>query len=205
MNDQIKIDFLKAAISDAQELIRFTDNKTALATTVVGALIVGVFSIVENTVRYFYYWPFIFWILYLFTAIGIVICLWIIARIIKPTENPLGNINLSDKNKTTVPFYLAPNTYSKDNNLGYVFANSNTYKLANSVDTYIDALNAATEQEIVKSLTIELHKVSFIRNIKNDRFHALVKVVLLTTLIFIAMIVCYHFKLQMFSSCNCAR
>jgi len=47
-----KINFLNNAISDAQELIRFTDTKTAIVITILGGYIVAFFSNLEKIVQY---------------------------------------------------------------------------------------------------------------------------------------------------------
>lgn len=177
-----KIDFLKTSISDTQELIRFTDSKTAIVITILGAYVVAFFTSIEKIIKYSYDYSLWFWLfLILFVAL-LVICVLVTTRIIKPTNNPLKNIKLGSEQLPSLKFYLALNEYSK-NEIFYL-KNSDEFKLSESFETYIGQIKTTTDEDIIKSLTLELFKVSYIRNIKNDRFNILLKLLLLTTITF---------------------
>ena len=47
-----KINFLSLAISDAQELIRFIDTKTAIVITILGSYIVSFFVSLDKIAQY---------------------------------------------------------------------------------------------------------------------------------------------------------
>jgi hypothetical protein len=88
--------------------------------------------------------------------------------------------------ESPLKFFISPNIY---HGYGYPFRNSKKFKLKEKCDSYIEALLASdnsqiTDSDIIKALSIELFKVSFIRNIKEDRFKTLLWVLLLTTLAF---------------------
>lgn len=48
-----KIEFLYFAISDAQELIKFIETKTAVAISIIGSIAVGLFTNLETILKYF--------------------------------------------------------------------------------------------------------------------------------------------------------
>jgi hypothetical protein len=184
MDEEKIIDFLRTAISDAQEGIRFLENKVAFCITVLASIIIGIISIIEHFPEYIFSNNEYLWTILSTTFILIIVCIWITVRIIRPTINPQKNIIISNENNTSIPFYLAPNVYPRNEGIGYIFWNSANFKLAQKGDAYLKGLLQAQNIEIIKSLTLELLKVSFIRNIKNDRFHQLVPFLLYTTFSF---------------------
>jgi hypothetical protein len=178
-----KIDFLKTAISDAQELIKFIDAKTTIIITILGAYVVSYFAslnmIIEHSSEYSNW----FWFLLIIFFMLITLCIIVTTRIIKPTSNPVENINFGSTNKPTLKFFLTPNDYSK----GFLksFTNSKKFKLSENFETYSQALSKATEIDIINSLTLEFFKVSYIRNIKNDRLNTLLWLLFITTIFFV--------------------
>jgi hypothetical protein len=177
-----KIHFLSIAISDAQELIRFIDNKTAIIITILGAFIVSFFAsldkIVDCSEGYInWFWLFLGAFFFL-----IILCIIVTTRIIKPTNNPIENINFEKTNKPTLRFFLTPNDYSGGHFKS--FANSDKFKLKEDFTSYSQIINTVNESEIIDSLTLELFKISFIRNIKNDRFNTLLWLLFFTTISF---------------------
>lgn len=181
-----KIDFLKTAISDAQALIQFTDSKTAVAITILSAYVVSFFTVIDKIVKYSWGYSAYFWFLLFLFFLLLVLCIIVTARIIKPTNNPADNINFESSVKPNLIFFLAPNAYVKDS--FYFFYNSKKFKLKEDFETYLKQILTASEEDILKSLTFELLKVSYIRNIKNDRFHVLLWLLLGTTISFF---ICY--------------
>lgn len=179
-----KIDFLKTAISDAQELIRFIDTKTAIVITILGAYLVSFFASLDKIIEYSFGYSSWFWFFLTAFFVLLSLCIIVTARIIKPTNNPLDNINFGGVTKPTLKFFVTPNDYSK----GFLhsFANSKKFKLKENFETYSQQLNTSTDSDIISSLTLELFKVSFIRNIKNDRFNALLWLLIVTTISFFA-------------------
>jgi hypothetical protein len=181
-----KINFLNTAISDAQELIRFTDTKTAIVITILGAYIVAFFSSLDKIIEYSGGYSLIFWFFLVLFFIFLSVCIWITARIIIPTNNPFENITLGSV-VSPLKFFIGPNKYKEN---FYPFRNSKEFKLEEDCGSYIETLLGSssvpqiTDSDIIKSLSIELFKVSFIRNIKNDRFKILLWFLLATTIAF---------------------
>lgn len=185
------IEFLYAAILDAQELIRFIDTKTAAAVTVLGALFVGIYSNLEMAVLHYskfscqyhlFLWLFTFtWIL------GI----WIVIRILFPTMNPSNNVFFTGKDKPNkTHFFLASNKYGYQ--LGSLFLNIKSDKLDVKFDDYKNEVAALTSSDIISELSVELHKVSFIRNLKTQRFKFLVWITILAALFFFIQEIYFH-------------
>lgn len=186
-NTEKKIEFLYSAISDAQELIKFIDTKTAVAITIIGSIVVGLFTTLETMVKYFSFYSCWFHFVFFLLIILLTICIWITTRIIKPTNNPKDNLQMDPTKTFKVKFFIPLNKYQ----FGFLFYNSNKHKLSEKLDDYITSINGLTNLEIIDILTLELFKVSFIRNIKNDRFNHLVAFLILTTVIFFIEYVLY--------------
>jgi hypothetical protein len=177
-----KINFLNTAISDAQELIRFIDNKTAIIITILGAFVVSFFASLDKIVEYSAGYSNWFWLFLGVFFFLITLCIIVTTRIIKPTNNPIDNINFGSGTKPSLKFFLSPNDYSK----GFLqsFKNSKKFKLSENFETYIQQVNLSTDSDIINALTLELFKVNYIRNIKNDRFNTLLWLLFITAIAF---------------------
>lgn len=182
-----KIEFLYFAISDAQELIKFIETKTAVAISIIGSIAVGLFTNLETILKYFNLYSHWFHFTFFMLIILLIICIWITTKIIKPIKNPRDNLQINLEKKNSLNFFIPLNKYQ----LGFPFYNSGKHKLSEKLDDYITSVNNLTDLEIIEILSLELLKVSFIRNIKNDRFNHLVTCLILTTLIFVIEYVLY--------------
>lgn len=178
-----KFEFLQAAITDAQELIKFTETKTALAITVLGAYIFAYFSAIDDIIKYANGYSFWFWLYLVIFLSMLILCVCMIIRIIKPNTTYIKNIILGTKQPPDIPFFLTPNKYPKG--IAYGLRNSEKYKLNVKYEKFIDKLNVCDEGSLIESLTMELFKVSYIRNLKNDRFKLLINMIILTTIAFL--------------------
>lgn len=193
-----KINFLTTAIADAQELIRFIDTKTAIIITIIGAYVVGAFSAVDIIVAYWYKFSICFWIVLIAYIVLLIFSIIITTRIIKPTNMPTENIDFEDLAKPDLPFFIAPNKYNCK--ILIPFKNSSNYKLEISYKDFKSKINASDIDVIINSLSLELLKVSFIRNIKNDRFNILLFSLLITTLLFLVFYVLFSYESQLIIS-----
>lgn len=182
-------EFLYNAISDAQELIKFIDAKTTIVITILGAYAVTMFTAIDKIIEYSNEYSFWFWLILISFNILLVLCILIITRIINPTNNPKENILLPTSHENKLSFFLTPNDYSKYK--FYPFSNSKKNKLKLSYDDYAKQISDSDEAVIINTLTLELLKVSFIRNIKNDRFKVLLRFLLATTIVFLLNYICY--------------
>lgn len=204
LNDQ-KINYLTVALADTQELIRFIDAKTAIVVTIIGAYIIGAFSVLDKIVIYCDKFSWYFWLVFICFCILLISSIIITARIFKPTDNPSDNIKIDGNEKkmiTRVPFYIAPNVYN--NRWQILFKNDKKYKLKQNFSGLKDNLKKADSDELIDSLTFELLKVSFIRNIKNDRFNYLIITIILTTILFLGFYIVYSHELFLIKLKSCS-
>ncbi len=181
-NVEKKIEFLYEAINDAQALIQYTDTKSAVAITAIGAIIIGLYSNLTKIVNHFTEFDFWFYLTFVILLIALIMTIWIVARIIFPTNDPRENLNIPDDAKIKPRFFISDNKYK--NKFNFPFFNSTDLKLKGKFDDFKNEINESDEQAIIESLTFELMKVSFIRTLKNDRFKVLVWFILLTTILF---------------------
>jgi predicted PurR-regulated permease PerM len=209
MNKDYKISFLKSSISDAQELIRFTENKTAFAITILGAFIVTYFTEIDKIVKYAWGYSYFFWFFLLLFLIFLVLCIIVITMIIKPINNPIQNIHLNNPQNSNLKYFLGQNDHAND--IFYPFYNSKNFKLKENFDSYIEQLKMSDENDIINSLTLELFKVNYIRNIKNDRFNCLINLLILTAIFFFVSYFLFIFETQQILNyiesikCHCCR
>ena len=188
-----KIEFLYAAIADAQELIRFIDTKTTVVIGVITAFVVGLFSCYANILVYACSFSCCFWVSLCFVLVSLLLSIWIILKIIKPVNNPKDNIHLDSAVNLPLNFYIPSNKYST---AFFPFSNSRKSKLSENLKNYIDKLNSISDADIANILTYELFKVSYIRNIKNDRFKILVWIVLILAISFIVFYGLYNIEMK---------
>lgn len=177
-----KIEFLYSAISDAQELIRFIDTKTSFVVTILAAYLVTFFTVIDRIIEYHSFYSEGFWLFFISFLVLLTCCISVTARIIRPTNNPRENINLGGSSEPTLKFFLSPNEYSEDE--FYPLSNSASFKLRENFELYVRLLSEASDEIILNTLTYELFKVSYIRNIKNDRFTVLLGLLVATTISF---------------------
>lgn len=194
---ETKISFLTSAITDAQELIRFCDTKTAIVITILGSYLVAFFSIVDKIVENSSYYSYWFWFILTLFLVFLILCIAVTTRIIKPTNNPTDNINFGGQPSPKIKFFLAPNNYSND--CLYQISNSGKFKLEENFKDYSEKFSGATNEDIISSLTLELFKVSYIRNIKNDRFNTLMWLLVGTTILFITAYLFYNIETHQIS------
>jgi hypothetical protein len=187
-----KIELLYTAISDAQEIIRFIDTKTALVITILAAYIFAFFSSLDTIIKYSSDYSFYFWLFFSTFLVFFILCVVVTARIIKPTFNPASSIINQHEKSNTLEFFLYPNDYSKG--FCYPFMNSKKFVLNVNYKDYTENLIKSTENDIVSALTFELFKVSYIRNLKNDRFNILVVLLVLLTISFFMSFLLYSLE-----------
>ena len=177
-----KLSFLHNSISDAQQLIRFIDTKTVIIVTVLGAYVAAFFSKIDIILQYKIYFSNYFWATLILFIICIFICIQITIRIIKPTHNPMKNIIIEKDSIPKIKYFFAKNHYNKG--IFYPYINSTKFKLEDRYEDYLLQISNLEEKDILATLTLELLKVNFIRNIKNDRFNILLKFIIIATLVF---------------------
>lgn len=190
-NDSEKIEFLYNAISDAQELIKFTDSKVAFATTLYGALLIGFYAELKDILEHF---DQLSWMLKIigsillisFIAIGI-----IVTTILFPNNKAHERLDIPNDFDPPAEFYLFKNSYSGK----FPFFNPKKRKLNSKFKKHLNSISDITSEAIIPILNYELHKVSYIRNLKNDRFKILVISLLYATVLFFVSIILFKIEL----------
>ncbi len=177
-----KINFLNTAISDAQDLIRFIDSKTAVIITILGAFVASYFLSIEKIVTYSSDYSLCFWISLMSFIIYLFLCILVTLRIIKPTNNPVENLNLEEAATPLLKYFIPTNSYT--NKYLFPFFNSKNYKLTEKFKPYIKNLTKSKDNDILEILTLELFKVNYLRNIKNDRLNTQLWLLLFTSILF---------------------
>lgn len=195
MNKPNQIEFLYNAIFDVQDLIKFIESKAAFIIGILSTYLAVLFLTLESIIKYLPSWSFAFWSLYgLF--ISLVFCsIWIILKIIIPINKPGECIKISKDHVPDIEFYLAPNEY---NTILFPFFNSYNHKLKAEFFSFYNSISALDETLIIKVLTFELFKISYIRNIKTDRLRVLIFYTLLAALSLILFYVKYQVELSAF-------
>lgn len=202
-----RITFLLASIEDAQELIKFADSKTAIVISIIGGYILAIFSSMPDIVRFSCYYDGWIWTSLALFTILLILCIQLALRIIKPTSNPSQHINFEGRPAPILLFFLTPNKYK--NKTHSLFRNRRRSKLSIGYNSYESKIQNATNEDIIASLTFELMKVSFIRNIKIDRFNLLIKILICLTISFIAYYLIFTIETDEIKSllnngcCNC--
>jgi hypothetical protein len=187
-----KIDFLYAAIEDTQELIKFIENKTALLITLQGFYIFTLLNLTEKIIEHHKLHSLLFYLLLVFLSLTLLISIYLTVRIIKPTNNPKENIQIDEVDYHNLDFFISENDYDKV--MFTIYKNSKKHKLKVKFSFYYNEIINLKDADIIKILTIELHKLSFIRNIKKDRLNELIKMSIITTVLFIIFYFCYQIE-----------
>ncbi len=193
MDVEVKLDFLNTAIADTQELIRYTENKAAFVITILGGMIIYYFSMLNEICNNFELFSKWFWAVSILYFIFNFLCILILLKLIKPIIVPNDNLIIENKNVPKLNYFLSKNNY---NNKLKAFFNSKEFKLDVNFESYFKTLETSTSDEILKSLTYELFKLSYIRNIKNDRFNILIKFLIFTVLFFIFSVIFFNLTVE---------
>jgi hypothetical protein len=174
----MKREFLYKAIDDAQHLIQYTESKTGFAIILLSGIITGIFVQIKDFLSDNNSW--LIWVLFALICFCLIIAIWIIILIIRPIRCPINNISIQEKHIPSNSYYVFNNDY---NTRLFPFFNSKKFKLKTAYIDYYDNLKEMDKSTIKKVLSVELLKLSYIRNIKSDRFNALLWV-LITLLAF---------------------
>ena len=191
-NDK-RIEYLYNAIRETQDLIKFTESKIAFITGLLSAYFALVLLTIENVIKYQIYFSWLLLIAFCLTLISLIVCVWIIIRIIFPIKDPHHIIDAMPDDFPKIKFYLAPNKYKT---IFYPFINSSRDRLTISFGNYLSQIKNMDENELIKVLSFELMKISFIRNIKNDRLKCLVASLVVSSIGLFIFYILYHTELS---------
>jgi hypothetical protein len=200
------LDFTYAAIRDAQDLIRFTDTKTGAAISVVAGIMAGLFSTLENILKYHAYFSCYLCALFWVTVLLVAASVWIAIRIIKPTHNPEASVDITNQAIPKLKFFIPANKYGFLGKLLLPFFNSDNFHLSETLADHKKNIKEASRDDIAIALSMELLKVSFLRNLKVARFNTLVTCIVLTTISFLTFFICYTNQMVLIKklvACGC--
>ncbi len=169
-----KFNFLIAAISDTQEIIRFIDTKAAVATIAIGGMVTLLFSDLEGICQNYCSFKCIVQILLWITAIGVGLSIYCLIKVILP-------INRAYLTEIVPRFYLVSNRKKKRGSAFF----PNKVDIVLPIEDYQKQIINADEENIIKSLTCELYTVSYIREVKTQRLNNLLIVLAITAVVFI--------------------
>lgn len=173
-----KYNFIYNAINDAQETIRFTDTKSGAVIVVVMGLIAGVVTLID---KYYILLKQLTVLPKVIAIVGVVyfsICLFISLilslRSINPANNPNDHIDLGDwSDKPDIRYYLSgliPSMRWED----YLWELKDL-KFGVNASEYYKSIDESKNSDLLKSLTLELLKLSYIKEKKMQRTKAALK------------------------------
>jgi hypothetical protein len=164
-----KIDFLKTAIDDTQQTIRFIDAKTGIGTAVQAGIVAILVAKIPDLFLIGGQLGFEFWLTGVLFSFSFFFSLIILVRLIFPTSNPVNNLHL-DNQKIDPLFYISGLNGKK---FKMLFSNKPSYSKMNMhLNTYSSLFDKTDITGLRTNLEFELLKVSYIREIKTKRFKA---------------------------------
>jgi hypothetical protein len=176
--------FLYKILDDNQATIRFIDTKAALAVAVLSAMIGKIASEAE----YLLHDPSVgLWqqIVLCMFGVAALVSVVLLVRIIFPTSNPAANCNL-ESGAAGPPFLLS--ALSPKSLKRLVSNNPGSSKLMQSQAEYVRQIADAQPEDLIRSVSAEVLKVSYIRQIKTNRFGALTLAVAVAAIAFVLLI-----------------
>ena len=163
-----QLTFLYKALDDNQSLIRFLDAKAAFAVALLSAMIGRVLG---NLGAYFPWTEQSHWrqLLVLGFGLSAIIAIFLVSLIVFPTINPALNTNLLPPSG---PLFFI--TQLNPKKLRRIFSRSPKYsRLFQDHSDYFSQITAADNALLLRIVSGEVLKVSYIRHIKADRVKAL--------------------------------
>lgn len=153
-------------INDSQESIRFLESKVGFMTILIGAMIASVVERLDMIFEKYISFSVIYKISFILLIFLILICFYLIIKIIFPKQNPIENI---------------PEPYKSYNNI-YLdkITKEDKLEITNKYKEAFDSLKLFSN-----SLELEFLKLSYIRNLKNKYIKILTKVLIATIIVFI--------------------
>lgn len=178
-----RLEFLYKAHEDNQNLIRFLDAKAAFAVAILAAMVNKVLSGVG---LYFPWGAQPHWrqILVLGFGLTTIIASILVVLILFPITNPALNVRLiaATNGPTFFLTQLNPRRWLR------IFSRSPNYsRLAQEHSEYLNQVKAVTNAVLLESISGEVLKVAYIRQIKTDRLRA-VTIVLASCVIFFVLL-----------------
>ena len=173
-----RFNFIYNAINDTQETIRFTDTKSGAVIVVAMGLIAGVVTLLDKYYTLLNQLAVLPKVIAIMGIIYFSVCLFISLilslRSINPANNPNNHINIGDwQDMPNTKYYLSGLTSSmrwED----YLWE-LNDLKFSLSASKYYKSIEESNDSDLLKSLTLELLKLSYIKEKKMQRTKAALK------------------------------
>ena len=179
-----QLQFLYKSLDDNQNVIRFLDAKAAFAVALLSAM-AG--KILSGLSTYFPQNGQPLWLLLLFYGFAstIVLGTFIVFRIVFPTSNPSANCR--PLAGPAPPFFLCE---MEPRRFGRIFTSNPRFsQLAQDHESYLEQIRASDTVALVRVMSGEVLKVSYIRQIKMDRLAVLARLSALSAILFMALVV----------------
>jgi len=183
-DNSTRLDFLYHSLADNQEVIRFLDAKVGIGLGILSYL----FGRLLGDLHDFFPWltqPLWRQILFLLVVLFSVLAAAVALKIVFPANNPTEHVEL--ESAPYPPFFIAGLRAKRWQRM---FSSSPLYScLALTHAAFRTGLNEADEPAFVRSMSAEVLKVSYIRQIKADRFKAFVWLLTTVVVLFAALVV----------------
>ncbi len=194
MDPKDKIPFLTLAINDTQQLIKNIDTKLTVVLTILGAFIVTYFNKIDEIIYHskeLGHWWWLTMILFVYYLIRTIV---LTAKILIPTQNPSLHINMGTASSPKVDFFLPTNNYA--NGDIHLFNDTIMCYLSKNYNDFINEVKNADGNDLIEALSYELLKLSYIRNLKYNRFKALIKSLSTTTILFFTTFIIFSLSIN---------
>jgi hypothetical protein len=168
--------FLYNVVADTQGTIRFLDTKAAFCVTLLTAMMAGAFQLAAPHSLF----PRLH--LVLLAAYGILtfVCVSICVRVIFPTIHHQGSFSVHGAAEPAFFFVPTLDRGARWSSL----SNRPPRGLESRHAAYTAGVMAATDAELVQSMCDEVVTISSLRQVKSDRLHLAVQVLLFTVVAF---------------------
>ncbi len=172
-----RLEFLFKVVEDTQNTIRFLDTKAAFCVTLLTAMMVATLQFSSFHRHYPHAHLFL---VVVFSGFALV-CLSICVRVIFPTIHHQGAF--SGTGAAGPAFFLVPRR--QRHRLGdLLLGNRQPTNLEAIHADYTASVFAASDVDLVRSMCDEVVTISFLRQVKSDRLHLAIQVLLFTVIAF---------------------
>jgi hypothetical protein len=175
-----RLEFLYKAVEDTQATIRFIDTKAAFCVTLLSGMVAGALQGTGH--HHLSIHDGVFDLFLAATGLCLLVCLRVIFPVIKPQKAP------HHKPARALPkFYI--HQQKGHHWLRHTFSNSVDDVLADDHASYTATLALTNDADLTNAMCDELLMVSLIRQIKSDRLHAAMFLLVPAVALFLAFMV----------------
>ena len=176
-----RLEFLFKVVEDTQNTIRFLDTKAAFCVTLLTAMMAAAFHAPGAPLFY----PHAHTFFLAAFAVLTLSCLSICVRVIFPTVHLQGSF--SGTAPAEPAFFLVPRMHG--HKLRYTLGNRAPEGLETTHAAYTASVLAASDVDLIRSMSDEVVTISFLRQVKSDRLHFGIQVLSMTVVAFFVQLV----------------